>query len=227
MRILLVEDNPDIVANLIDYLSVRGYTVDTARDGLTGLHRACTEPFDLLVLDIMLPALDGLSLCQRLRDEARNRAPVIMLTARDTLDDRLEGFRTGADDYLVKPFSMAELEARMQAVIRRSQGESRHQLQVADLVHDLETLETFRQGQPVKLNPARRRLLELLMRKSPAVVRREELEKALWGELLPDNDNLRAHIHQLRLAIDRPFDTALLRTVHGVGYRLHDGSHAI
>lgn len=224
MRILVVEDNPDILANIIDYLSLRGYTVDSARDGLTGLHKAVNEPFDLLILDLMLPALDGLGLCQRLRGEAGSRIPVIMLTARDTLDDRLLGFRSGADDYLIKPFSLAELDARVQAVLRRSQGQDRQQLTVADLSHDLSTLETRRAGQPLQLGPAGRRLLEVLMRRSPAVVRREELEDALWGDEVPDNDNLRAHIHQLRNVIDKPFTRPLLQTVHGTGYRLRDNS---
>lgn len=220
MRILVVEDNPDILANIIDYLSLKGYTVDSARDGLTGLHKAVNEPFDLLILDIMLPALDGLSLCQRLRGEAASHVPVIMLTARDTLDDRLLGFRSGADDYLIKPFSLAELDARVQAVLRRSQGEHQRRLQVADLSHDLDTLETHRQGRRLQLGPAGRRLLELLMRRSPTVVRREDLEEALWGDQVPDNDNLRAHMHQLRNIIDKPFDQPLLETVHGTGYRL-------
>ncbi len=143
-----------------------------------------------------------------------------MLTARDTLDDRLSGFRSGADDYLIKPFSLAELEARVQAVLRRSRGGGHRSLRVGDLAHDLETLETFRQGNPIRLNPSTRRLLELLMRRSPSVVRREELEHALWGESVPDGDNLRAHIHQLRNAIDKPFKTPMLYTVHGTGYRL-------
>lgn len=222
MRILVVEDNPDILANLIDYLGARGYIVDSARDGLSGLHKAATEPFDLLVLDLMLPGLDGLSLCKRLRAEAGIPTPVIMLTARDTVDDRLKGFSSGADDYLIKPFSLAELEARMQAVLRRSRGGGDRSLRVGDLVHDLETLETFRQDTRLQLNPSGRRLLELLMRRSPSVVRREELEHALWGDSVPDGDNLRAHIHQLRNTIDKPFARPLLHTVHGTGYRLRD-----
>lgn len=115
MRILVVEDNRDILANLADYLSLKGYTVDCAQDGLSGLHLAATEHYDLIVLDVMLPGIDGYALCRRLREDARRDTPVIMLTARDQLDDRLQGFRSGADDYLVKPFALSELSARIEA----------------------------------------------------------------------------------------------------------------
>jgi len=118
MRILLVEDNRDILANMADYLGLKGYTVDCAQDGLSGLHLAATAHYDLIVLDVMLPGLDGFTLCRRLREDARRDTPVIMLTARDQLDDRLQGFRSGADDYLLKPFALSELAARIEAVLR-------------------------------------------------------------------------------------------------------------
>jgi DNA-binding response OmpR family regulator len=218
MRILLVEDNRDILANLADYLEIKGYTVDCAQDGLTGLHLAASQSYDLAVLDVMLPGMDGFTLCQRLR-EGRNNLPVIMLTARDTLDDRLQGFSSGADDYLVKPFELSELAARVEAVLRRTNGASRL-LVVADLTLDLDSLEVSRLGKSIKLNPIGLKLLETLMRRSPSVVRREQLEEAIWGDDCPDSDSLRSHIHQLRQSIDKPFDTPLLQTVHGIGFRL-------
>ena len=218
MRILLVEDNRDILANLADYLEIKGYTVDCAQDGLTGLHLAATQSYDLAVLDVMLPGMDGFTLCQRLR-EGRNNLPVIMLTARDTLDDRLQGFSSGADDYLVKPFELSELAARIEAVLRRVNGASRL-LMVADLTLDLDSLEVSRQDKFIKLNPIGLKLLETLMRRSPSVVRREQLEEAIWGDDCPDSDSLRSHIHQLRQCIDKPFNTPLLHTVHGIGFRL-------
>lgn len=220
MRILLVEDNRDILANLADYLTLKGYTVDCAQDGLSGLQLASSQHFDLLVLDVMLPGIDGFTLCQRLREEARSSTPVIMLTARDTLDDRLQGFRSGADDYLLKPFALSELAARIEAVLRRSQGMNRRNLQVGDLTYDLDTLEVSRAGRPLKLNPLGLKILEILMQRSPNVVRRDALEEAIWGEDCPDSDSLRSHIHQLRQVIDKPFAQPLLHTVHGVGYRL-------
>ncbi|MNM59272.1 Response regulator MprA [compost metagenome] len=227
MRILLVEDNRDILANMADYLGMKGYTVDCAQDGLTGLHLAATEHFDLIVLDVMLPALDGFTLCRRLREDARRDTPVIMLTARDQLDDRLQGFRSGADDYLLKPFALSELAARIEAILRRTQGGGRRELQVADLRYDLDTLEVTRAGKPLKLNPIALKLLAVLMQKSPHVVRRDVLEETVWGDDCPDSDSLRSHVHQLRQVIDKPFATPLLHTVHGVGYRLADETNGI
>jgi DNA-binding response OmpR family regulator len=218
MRILIVEDNRDILANLADFLELKGYTVDCAQDGVSGLHLAASQPYDLAILDVMLPGMDGFTLCQRLR-ESRNNLPVIMLTARDTLDDRLQGFSSGADDYLVKPFELSELAARVEAVLRRTRGASRL-LSVGDLSLDLDSLEVSRHGKALKLNPIGLKLLEELMRRSPSVVRREQLEEAIWGDDCPDSDSLRSHIHQLRQVIDKPFDTPLLQTVHGIGFRL-------
>ncbi len=220
MRILVVEDNPDILANILDYLTLKGYGVDCAQDGLSGLHLAATAHYDLIVLDIMLPGLDGYQLCKRLREDARRDTPIIMLTARDALSDRLQGLNAGADDYLLKPFALSELVARIEAILRRSQGARRRQLQVGDLEYDLDTLRISRAGQPLKLNPIGLKLLAVLMQKSPAVVRREALEEALWGDDCPDSDSLRSHVHQLRQVIDKPFGRPLLHTVHGVGYRL-------
>jgi DNA-binding response OmpR family regulator len=225
MRLLLIEDNRDILANLADYLTLKGYVIDCAQDGLTGLHLAATNEYDLVVLDIMIPGIDGYTLCARLRDSERAHVPVIMLTARDALDDRLQGFRSGADDYLVKPFALAELAARIEAVLKRSRGTRRRELVVGDLHYDLDTLAVTRGGQHFHLGPIGLRLLEVLMQKSPAVVRRETLEAALWGDAPPDSDSLRSHIHSLRQLIDKPFARPLLHTVHGVGYRLAPAAH--
>ncbi|AGI23035.1 response regulator transcription factor [Pseudomonas sp. MT3] len=227
MRILLVEDNRDILANMADYLGLKGYTVDCAQDGLSGLHLAATSHYDLIVLDVMLPGLDGFTLCRRLREDARRDTPVIMLTARDQLDDRLQGFRSGADDYLLKPFALSELAARIEAVLRRSQGGGRRELQVGDLSYNLDTLEVIRSGKPLKLNPIGLKLLAVLMQKSPHVVRRDVLEEAVWGDDCPDSDSLRSHVHQLRQVIDKPFDSSLLHTVHGVGYKLAEEAHGV
>lgn len=218
MRLLVIEDHPDILANITDYLTAAGHVVDCAHNGPGGLHLALTGSYDLIVLDIMLPGMDGYQLCRSLRASGK-RTPIIMLTARDTLDDRLHGLREGADDYLVKPFALAELAARIDAVLRRSEG-FQSRLQVDDLVLDLSTWQVSRAGQPLKLNPACLKLLELLMRKSPGVVRREEMEFALWGDQPPPSDSLRSHLHLLRQAVDRPFAHSLLHTVHGMGYRL-------
>jgi DNA-binding response OmpR family regulator len=220
MRILVVEDNRDILANILDYLQLKGYSVDCAQDGLSGMHLASSGQYDLIILDIMLPGMDGYQICKRLREDARNEVPILMLTARDALEDRLKGLQAGADDYLIKPFALSELVARIEAILRRSRGSRKRQLKVADLVYDLDTLDIARSGRPLKLNPLAMKLLAILMQKSPAVVRREALEEALWGEDRPDSDSLRSHIHQLRQVVDKPFATPLLHTLHGVGYRL-------
>ncbi len=225
MRILVIEDNRDILANILDYLELKGFTVDCAQDGLSGMHLALTQTYDLIVLDIMLPGMDGYQLCQKLRQDAGNNTPIIMLTARDALDDRLKGLHAGADDYLVKPFALSELVARIQAVLRRSSGANKRVLEVADLRYNLETLEVSRAGQPLKLNPIGLKLLAVLMQRSPAVLRREILEAELWGDDVPDSDSLRSHIHQLRQSIDKPFATHLLHTIHGVGFRLTELPH--
>ena len=226
MRILVIEDNRDILANVLDYLQLKGFSVDCAQDGLSGLHLASSGHYDLIVLDVMLPGIDGYQLCRRLREEARNEVPILMLTARDALADRLQGLNAGADDYLIKPFALSELVARIEAILRRSQGSRQRRLQVGDLCYDLDTLQVSRAGQLLRLNPLGLKLLAILMQKSPAVVRREVLEEALWGDDCPDSDSLRSHVHQLRQVLDKPFTSALVQTVHGVGYRLAEQQHA-
>jgi len=219
MRILVIEDSRDILANIADYLEMKGYVVDCARDGLSGLHLATQTEFDLIVLDIMLPGMDGYRICRSLREQGHSQVPILMLTARDAVEDRVAGLRAGADDYLVKPFALSELHARIDAILRRSRRPERV-LQVEDLRFDLDTLRVMRGDQVLKLRPATLKLLELLMQRSPAVVRRDVLEECLWGEDYPDSDGLRSHVHQLRQVVDKPFSVPLLHTVHGVGYRL-------
>lgn len=220
MRILVIEDNRDILSNVLDYLQLKGYGVDCAQDGFTGLHLATTAHYDLIVLDVMLPGIDGYLVCKRLREDAQGEVPILMLSARDALEDRLAGLRAGADDYLVKPFALSELAARIEAILRRSRGGRKRLLKVADLIYDLDTFDISRAGQALKLSPLTAKLLAILMQKSPSIVRREVLEEALWGDDSPDSDSLRSHIHQLRQIIDKPFDAPLLHTLHGVGYRL-------
>ncbi|MBS61476.1 response regulator transcription factor [Salinisphaera sp.] len=222
MYILIVEDSDDLAANIGEYCEERGDIVDYAADGLTGLHLAAVNRYDVLVLDLSLPGLDGLSLCERLRLDAGNNVPILMLTARDTLDDRLTGFETGADDYVTKPFSLPELHMRLKALVRRAAGAS-EQLSVADLVFDTRSLIVRRAGRRLELTPTGMRMLELLMRASPAVVRTATVERVVWGDDPPDSEAaLRGHIHQLRAIIDKPFPQKLLKTVHGIGYRLAD-----
>jgi len=226
MRILVIEDNRDIAANLGDFLEDRGHTVDYAADGVAGLHLAVVNDFDAIILDLNLPGMDGLEVCKRLRAEGRKQTPVLMLTARDSLDSKLAGFESGADDYLVKPFALQEVEARLAVLARRGKAAQPRVLHVADLEYNLDTLEVMRGGKPIQLNPTALKILQSLMEASPSVVTRLELENRVWGEELPDSDSLRVHIHGLRAAIDKPFDKALIQTRHGIGYRIADTESA-
>ena len=222
MRILIIEDNPDLIANLCDFLEARGHSVDIAYDAPAGLRLAQGGGHDVIVLDLMLPGMDGLEVCERLRAGGRD-VPVLMLTARDTLDDKLAGFASGADDYLVKPFALQELDVRLTALVRRARGETvQKRLQVADLIYEPELLRVRRGGRNIELPPIPLKILELLLRQSPRVVGRAEIEHAVWGDTPPDSDALRAHMHLLRSAVDKPFERPLLRTLRGVGYQLAD-----
>ncbi len=221
MRLLVIEDNPDIVANLYAYLEPLGYTLDCTRNGHDGLQAAGTGEYDAIVLDVMLPGLDGLELCRRLRRELRRSTPVLMLTARDTIQDKVSGFESGADDYLVKPFSLAELDVRLKALVRRARdAHVAPLLRVQDLCFDTATMTLTRAGQRIELTPTGYKLLARLMRAAPALVSREALAYEIWGDEPPDSDALRTHIHALRRAVDKPFATPLLITVPGLGYRL-------
>jgi len=221
MRVLIIEDNPDIVANLYAYLEPLGYTLDSARSGEAGLAAAARGDHDVIVLDVMLPGLDGLSLCRQLRRQLRLTTPVLMLTARDTIQDKVSGFESGADDYLVKPFSLAELDVRLKALLRRARdGHVQALLRVGDLSFDRDTMAVSRAGRRIELTPSGYKLLARLMAAAPKLVSREALEYELWGDAPPDSDALRTHIHALRQAIDKPFGVPLLKTLPGQGYRL-------
>jgi len=221
--LLLIEDHRDIAESIVDFLEPRGYAVDYAADGVTGLHLAVTNTYDVIVLDVMLPGIDGLSVCRRVREEARRDTPILMLTARDTLEDKITGLDAGADDYLVKPFEVRELEARLRSMVRRHRGATaRETYAVGDLALDLATLRVTRAGRTLSITPIGIRLLTALMRASPRVVSRRELEREVWGDVPPDSDALRSHLYTLRKAIDRPFDRPLLHTVAAAGYRLAD-----
>ena len=228
MRILIIEDNHDIVANLYGYLEPKGYILDSAANGYAGLALAAQHAYDAIVLDITLPGLNGLEICHKLRAELHSAVPVLMLTARDTLQDKVAGFDSGADDYLVKPFSLVELDIRLKALMRRASGShgAPAALRVGELHFDTDTYKVMRAGVPLALTKTGYIILKCLMREAPKVVPRDTLEHAVWGDERPDSDALRTHIHALRQALDKPFSFAMLRTVPGIGFQLvsADGS---
>jgi DNA-binding response OmpR family regulator len=219
---LIVEDNIDIAENISDYLELQGHVMDFAMDGISGLHLALTQDYDAIILDIMLPGMDGLTFCKKLREDGEKETPLLMLTARDTLSDKLKGFEAGADDYLIKPFEMKELSARIGALVRRSAHAKEKLLRVGNLEIDLGKMHVQRAGHSIELNRACLKILAILMKASPNVVSRKEIEHALWSDMPPDSDALRSHIYTLRKAIDKPFKRHLIQTVHGIGYKLVD-----
>jgi len=219
LSILLVEDHRELARATGAYLEACGHAVDYAEDGLVAMHLAVTEDYDVVVLDIMLPRVDGFDVCRRLREVAKVDTPVIVLTARDALADKLSGFGAGADDYVVKPVAMPELAARIEALARRGRGQS-GRFEIGDVVLDANTWEVSRQGMPVVLSKTCFRLLQVLMREHPRVVPRRDLEWHLWNDEPPDSDALRSHIYNLRQALDRPFAHPMVTTIAGRGYCL-------
>lgn len=224
MRVLLIEDDVDLAATVAEYLAARGWQVDHAYDGLAGLRLVEAGKPDLVILDIGLPGLDGLQVCERLRRDLQASMPVLMLTARDALEDKLEGFDRGADDYLVKPFSLAELERRLQALLRRSQGRTESIQRVGPLELNLHTREVRRGGTLLSLSRLEFEVLALLMTASPAAVSKEELARRVWNEDFVGDETIRAHIYQLRQVVDKPFDQPLIQTIRGYGHALREAA---
>ena len=218
LRVLLIEDQHDIAANIWDFLERRGHEVDHAADGIAGLARALRGGFDAIVLDLGLPRLDGLALCRRLR-EAGHGVPILMLTARDTLDDKLRGFAEGADDYLVKPFAMRELEARLRAVHRRRQPPGDVHAHGA-LSYDPATMTARREGQRIPLTRLQGALLARLLREAPRIVAHARLIDDAWGADAGDIAALQTQIYELRVLVDKPFAVPMIHSVRGVGYRV-------
>ncbi|WP_223670629.1 response regulator transcription factor [Kangiella shandongensis] len=219
--VLLVEDHAELAATTGEFLELCGYIVDYASDGPTGLNLAQTNDYDALILDIMLPGMNGYEICRKIREEEESDIPVLMLTARDQLKDKLEGFDTGADDYLIKPFDFEELNARLQSIIKRHKGEfSSKSLKIHDLELNPKTMQVTRAGKKLKLSPTGLQILKMLMRRSPELVTREELERELWGDIVPNSDVLRSHLYNLRKVIDKPFSCSLLHTVPSLGIKI-------
>lgn len=220
MNILLVEDDLDLAATLVQYFELESIQCDHASNGLAGLNLMQNNQYDVLLLDLNLPKLDGLSVCQQLRANG-NDTPILMLTARDQLNDKIDGFDAGTDDYLIKPFEMQELLVRVQALSRRRSGQSRI-LNCGELTMNLDTKTVQRGQRELKLSPTGWKLLETLLRAAPAVVSRQQLEQALWGDEPPDSNSLKVHLFNLRKAIDSQSTAPLLHTVPGQGFCLKE-----
>lgn len=223
--VLIIEDNRTLAQTVGAYLEAKGIEVDYAVDGAEGFRLATENRYDAIILDGHLPRMDGLQVVQQLRGDARVTTPIIMVTGRDTLEDKLVGLEAGVDDFLTKPFATQELEARLNAIIRRNRKEvARTILKVGDLTLDPVSHQVRRGDRRLDLTPAGMRLLTILMRESPRVVSRREIERELWGDDLPDSDALRSHLYNLRKAIDKGFSHPLLHTVQSAGYRLAESA---
>jgi DNA-binding response OmpR family regulator len=213
--VLVVEDNRTLASNIIEFLEAYGFECDYADNGNLGLNLALRQTFNAIVLDVMLPGKDGMSICKEIRAAGIN-TPILMLTARDTLEDKLQGFRVGTDDYLIKPFDLPELVARLQVLTKRI-TKAEVKLTVGDLVMDTDLREITRAGQTIELNKACWQILEALLKASPRVLTRQEIEQTIWPDQLPDSDVLKSHIYKLRQQVDKPFKQPLIHTVRGVG----------
>ncbi|EXB27960.1 two-component system response regulator protein [Acinetobacter baumannii 1437282] len=216
----MVEDHYELAATVCEFLEEHGFIVDHARNLNSARNFLLAQPYHLLLLDINLPDGSGYDLCEWLRAEGKDM-PILMLTARDTLNDKLKGFTAGTDDYLVKPFDFNELVMRIRALIKRARGEvTTTKFQIHDLILDSSTQTITRAGQTIDLPRIQFKLLKILMRNSPKVITKQEIIIELWGDEEPESDALRSHIYNLRKMIDKPFQQKLIHTVSGVGLKI-------
>ncbi|MGL6260290.1 response regulator transcription factor [Vibrio sp. WXL210] len=215
VSVLLIEDDKDLAEAISDYMELDGFEFDFAYNGLSGRDLALKHPYDIILTDLNMPKMDGIDVCQSIRDKGVT-TPILMLTARDTLSDKLTGFAAGSDDYLVKPFAMDELRVRLLALVRRSKGIVTR-LSIGDLTVDLDKHQATRAGHPLKIPPVCWKMLVCLMQNSPNVVSKTKLEDEVWGDALPSTDSLKVQLFKLRKVVDAPFEHKLIHTVHGVG----------
>jgi len=220
VRVLLVEDNYDLSASLGEFLAAKDCDVDFAYNGQSCLTLTQENEYDIIVLDIAMPGINGIETCKRLRQNQYNATPIIFLTARDTLNDKIQGFEAGCDDYLVKPFAPEELLYRLEALNQRGPRRNVGVQELGEICIDHRSQQVMRQDKVIKLHEIQFRILVILSKNAPNLVTKETLEKALWGEEAPESDPLRTHIYRLRTALDKPFDKELIKTVHGKGYCL-------
>ncbi len=220
LHLLLIEDQIDLAKNIAAFFEQKDHVVDFAHEGRQGLQLALSNTYDVIILDWMLPGMDGLAVCENIRGKALKHIPIIMLTARDTLADKVTGFELGADDYLTKPFALEELYMRCLALSKRHQLNENYRLQLGELQIDRQRQQAFRKNIKLELNTMGFRILTLLAEAYPQVMTRTELCQKLWGDDPTESDSLRSHIYQLRQAVDKPFDSAIIKTIHGVGFTL-------
>ncbi|GHA55915.1 response regulator transcription factor [Photobacterium aphoticum] len=220
MKVLIVDDNHSVVETIADYLELEGISIDCAYHGEAALALVGEQHFDVIIMDIMMPKMDGITAVTKMREELFCQTPVLFLTAKDALDDKVAAFKAGGDDYLLKPFALQELLLRLYALNNRGPRQDIGELKFADICLNIRTDEVTRDNQPIKLSRIQCKILKVLLRKAPGIVSRQEVIDAVWGEDSPSSDALRSHIYGLRNAIDKGFDHSRLETIHGQGYRI-------
>jgi len=222
MKILIVEDEHLIANALKKGLEQEHYTVDLAFDGETGFDLASSGDYDLILLDLMLPKMNGLEICRQLREQ-QIQTPILMLTAKSQIEDKIKGFNSGADDYLTKPFAFEELLARVRALVRRPQKSASEVITIGDLSLNLSTYEVIRQGKNITLSSKEYSLLECLMRHANKILNKDQLIQHVWSyesDILPNT--VEVYIRNLRQKIDEPFKTKLIKTIRGFGYKISE-----
>lgn len=219
LRVLVVEDHKALAENLAEYLAADRYQLDFAYDGLSALHLVSVNSYDVIVLDIMLPGLSGLQVCERIREDLQCHTPVLFMTARDAIEDKESGYSLGGDDYLVKPFNMREMELRIQALARRDKAQGK-KLCAGSVCFDSATFRVEYAGKGLELSGSNVRLFDTLMRAYPGLVDHETLSQAVWGIEDVDLHTLRTHIYNLRKQLKDGLGHELIKTIRGRGYRL-------
>lgn len=220
LSVLLVEDNQDIASQIIEFLTDKGLVVDYAFSGKMALSLISEQTFDLVILDLMLPDIDGYQLCGQLKEASQSYLPVLMLTARDSLTDKIQGFEVGADDYLTKPFALEEVYMRTLALGRRVLLHQNKSISIGDLIVDVGQYKASRAGKELAMSRTDFAILKALVFASPNALSKRELNQKVWGDDTPDTDALRSHIYTLRNVVDKPFGKALIKTVHGIGFKI-------
>jgi DNA-binding response OmpR family regulator len=220
LSILLVEDNLTIAKQLIEFFEGHGWSVDYASNGSLGTELALNNPFDVVVLDLNLPDIDGLQVCKAIKEQSTINLPILMLTARDAFEDKAEGYGEGADDYVTKPFDFREVALRCQALSKRNQLHKNQTIEIGELTIEQNQHIACREGKPLKLTNIGFKLLLTLAQAYPQAVSRSNLIHAVWQDSPPDTDALRSHIYSLRNALDKPFDEPMLTTITNVGFKL-------
>ncbi|ABV85663.1 response regulator transcription factor [Shewanella pealeana] len=220
MKVLIVDDSHNLSETIADYLELEGMIIDCAYHGEAAINLVSENSYDVIIMDIMMPKIDGITAVRKLREELYCNTPILFLTAKDSLDDKVAAFKAGGDDYLLKPFAMEELSLRLHALSNRGPRQDIGTLSFADIKINTQTDVVTRGEQPIKLSRIQLKILKVLLKRAPSIVSRQDVTDAVWGDESPPSDALRSHIYGLRTALDKGFEQSRLETIHGQGYRL-------